>query len=599
MPSGVTNDPQIAQKHYQTAQALHRQGRPSEAEPHYRAALLAYPDHPGILHFLGLVCVQSKRYEEGAGYLRRALRAAPEDAAIHSNLGLALLLLGRNEEAVGELERALKFKPDFADALGHLGSALGALGRHDKALHCLERALALQPGRASAHNNYGTALSALGRDEEALAHFRKAVTIDPKYAGAYNNIGKSLESLNRPVEAIEAFERALAVDPGFAMANIGIGNAMMCLGRIEDARIAYERTLAANPRLLACHSALAQIKTFHDGDPQIAALEDVAKDETSLSDKDKVNLHFTLYKVYADLERHELAFAHLEKGNKFKRAFTLYDETKEIGVLRDMAAIFTRELIEAKRGTGDPSDVPVFVFGMPRSGTTLVEQILASHPHVFGAGELGSFGSAVAGGYELKPLPFDTAKLTGEDMCRLGERYLAQVLPKAPQAKRITDKMLGNIRFAGLIHLVLPNAYMIHVRRDPIDTCFSCYSALFQNSLRYIYDLGELGRYYAAYEVLMAHWRAVLPEGAMLEVQYEDLVDDFEVQARRIVEFCGLDWDERCLAFYKTERSVHTASAAQVRQPLYRSSIGRWRHYKEQLRPLLDVLDVKADTAHP
>ena len=593
MPTSITNGPRdarAAKQHFEAAQVLHRQGKLAEAEQQYRIALQAYPDHPGILHFLGLVCIQSKRSEEAVGLLRRARDAAPQDAAIHSNLGMALLLLGRCEEAIDELEKALKLKPDFPDALSHLGSALGALGQHEKALQCLARAVTLQPGNASAQNNYGTALAALERHDEALGYYRKALAINPKHANAHNNIGKSLEALNRPAEALEAFERALAIDPNFALANVGIGNAMLCLGRIEDARTAYERTLAANPRMLACHDALAQIKTFREGDPQIALLEKLAVDEPSLSNKDKVNLHFALYKAYADLQRDELAFTHLEAGNKVKRGLTTYDEAQEIGLLCDMAAVFTPELMQAKRGAGDCSEVPVFILGMPRSGTTLVEQILASHPQVFGAGELEDFGNAVGSGYESKPLPFDVAKLTGQELRRFGERYLAQVLPKAPHAKRITDKMLGNIRYAGLIHLVFPNAHLIHVRRDPLDTCISCYSALFQKSLTYIYDLGELGRYYNAYEALMAHWRAVLPESVMLEVQYEDLVNDFEVEARRIVEFCGLEWDERCLSFYKAERPVHTASAAQVRRPLYKSSVGRWRRYESHLQPLLDAL---------
>jgi hypothetical protein len=241
-----------------------------------------------------------------------------------------------------------------------------------------------------------------------------------------------------------------------------------------------------------------------------------------------------------------------------------------------------------RAGQGDPSPVPVFILGMPRSGTTLVEQMLASHPQVHGAGELSDFTAAVAGLDGPDGVPAD---IGGAELRRIGARYVARVRPLAPGALRITDKMPANFRFAGLIHLALPNARIIHLRRDPVDTCLSCFSILFGGDQPHTYDLGELGRYYRAYQRLMEHWRAVLPLGVMLEVQYEALVGDFEPQARRIVAHCGLEWDDACLDFYKTQRPVHTASAVQVRRPVYQTSVGRWRPPEDLLRPLLDALD--------
>jgi hypothetical protein len=287
----------------------------------------------------------------------------------------------------------------------------------------------------------------------------------------------------------------------------------------------------------------------------------------------------------------ERAFRHLLKGNAAKRRLIAYDEAAHFAEMSATAATFTPGLIRVQQGGGDLSDRPVFIVGMPRSGTTLVEQILASHPAVFSAGEQPEFGRAVRGGYQPGPLPFDSAALTGEDLSRLGGRYLSRMNAKVPkQALRFTDKMPANFRFLGLIHLTLPKARIIHVRRDPRDTCFSCYSKLFSGALEFTYDLAELGRYYKAYDALMAHWRAALPEGAMLEVQYETLVEAFEAEARRIVAYCGLDWDARCLEFHKTERPVITASTAQVRQPLFKTSIGRWRRYEQWLGPLQEAL---------
>ncbi len=257
--------------------------------------------------------------------------------------------------------------------------------------------------------------------------------------------------------------------------------------------------------------------------------------------------------------------------------------------------VFSIELMTARRGVGDPSDVPVFIVGMPRSGTTLVEQMLASHPAVFGAGERLELLHAIErlGAGRLGGVPFPEAAWTmsADELRRLGSEYVAALRSLAPSAARITDKMPSNFRFVGLIRLILPNARIIHVSRDPVDTCLSCFSKLFSGEQSFTYDLAELGRVYRAYQRLMAHWRATLPEGAMLEVSYEALVQDFAAEVRRIVAYCGLPWEETCLKFYETRRPVHTASMTQVRQPIYASSVGRWRPDRALIRPLLEALE--------
>ena len=260
--------------------------------------------------------------------------------------------------------------------------------------------------------------------------------------------------------------------------------------------------------------------------------------------------------------------------------------------LSRICEIFTPELMKEKSGLGDPSSVPVFIIGMPRSGTTLLEQILASHPEVFGAGELVNMAKTVANLADVSSSAFPQfmSSIGGEQLHRVGENYVAAVRALAPNAVRITDKMPQNFYFAGLIHLALPNARIIHAQRDPVDTCLSCFSKLFSREHAYAYDLAELGRYYRAYESLMAHWRELLPEDVMLEVRYEEVTADFENQARRIITHCGLEWDEACLAFHNTQRPIRTASVVQVRQPIYHSSVGRWRTYEHLLEPLISAL---------
>jgi tetratricopeptide (TPR) repeat protein len=488
----------------------------------------------------------------------RLYRAVPERDPNHLqavyNLGLIRLSLGECQDAVGHLRKALCRRPSFAEAHNALAVALGALGRHD----------------------------------ESVAHFEKALEISPDFAEAHCNLGAVLQPLGRHGEALAHFERALAIKPDFAEAHHGRGAALRTFGRLDEVQLALERAIELAPRKAEFYRSLAESKRFVDGDPLLALIEAVARDLASFSEEEQTHLRFALGKVYADLGQHERSFSHLVDGNALKRKQIIYDEAAALGRFELTRALFSAEVIGERSGLGDPCPAPVFIIGMPRSGTTLVEQILASHPKVHGAGELNHFEAAVAGLGGPHGTPPDVG---GEELRRISGRYLDRVRSLAPAAERITDKMPANFRYAGLIHLALPNARIIHIRRDPVDTCLSCFSILFGGDQPYAYDLGELGRYYRAYLSLMDHWRGVLPQGVMLEVQYEDMVTDFERQARRIVAHCGLEWDDACLDFYNTQRPVWTASAVQVRQPIYRSSIGRWRPYKSMLRPLLEALN--------
>ena len=332
-------------------------------------------------------------------------------------------------------------------------------------------------------------------------------------------------------------------------------------------------------------------------------MEKLAAKADGLSKTDRMQLDFGLGKAYADLEDHDRSFRHLLAGNAAKRSTIAYDEQATFALFDRIEALFTRELIEAKSGSGDPSPLPIFVIGMPRSGTTLIEQIIASHPVVYGAGELQTFNDVIltVRGPDGNSLPYPdfVSALDAGPLQQIGARYLALVRALSAKhghagAERITDKMPSNYYFAGLIQLALPNAKIIHTIRDPVDTCISCFSKLFSAEQNHTYDLGELGRYYKRYERLMAHWRTVLPPGRILDVRYEDVVADVEQQARRIIAYCGLPWTDRCLSFHKTDRPVRTASATQVRQPIYKSAVGRWRVYEQHVGPLLDALRIPA-----
>jgi tetratricopeptide (TPR) repeat protein len=532
--------------------------------------------------------------QEAERLYRAAIALAPHHAEAHNNLGMLYASQGRLIDAIACYHRAISARPDFAAACNNLGMALVALWRLEEAVGQFIKAIAASPNFAEAHSNLATALAALNHYEGAAAHYERAVAIRPGLAAAHSNLANALAVLNRPEEAIAAGRRAIKLVPKAADGYLALANALRTLGRTAELRSVLEKGLKLSPARADLHRALAETKRFAPGDLQLAAMESLARAQVSLPTPQRAALHFALAKAYADLDQPERSFRHLIEGNGLKRREVAYNEAATLDAFRRIEAVFTPELLRQKQAMGDSSPVPIFIFGMPRSGTTLVEQVIASHPQVYGADERMDFSRAAGRLVTRSGMPMFPAlmaSITAPQLRALGRAYLAGMQASAPDRARITDKMTANFAFAGLIHLALPNAKLIHVRRDPLDTCVSCFSRLFAATyLSYTYDLGELGRYYRGYEKLMAHWRRVLPPGVMLEVQYEELVADFVPQARRIIAYCGLGWDERCLAFHATQRSVRSASAEQVRQPLYDSSVGRWRRYAPMLRPLLDAL---------
>lgn len=584
--------PQMAELYNNLGNALAAQDRHADAIARYRAALAIRPDFAEVHNNLGASLAALGRAGQATAHYEQALALKPDYVDALRNLGKAMLERNRPQLALPHLARAAELKPD-AEAHNDLGNAMTMLERHPEAIEHYAQALAKSPGFAPAHNNLGNALAKVGRDEEAIAHFRRALAIAPDYPEALSNLGNALLTQQRADEAIRCFERALAIRPDIAQAHSGVGGVLQVLGRFDEARAAIERALALAPGNTAYYQRLCAIKHFSPDDPHLVAMQALARDMDAMRPRERVDLHFALGKALADLGDHEQAFRHYLEGNALYRASISYDEALALGGFERVKRVFTADLVRARAGRGEPSDVPIFIVGMPRSGTTLVEQILASHPRVFAAGELRDLGrlvAAIRGRDGSFGFPELVPAMTDDQLRAFGATYLAGIRARAPASARITDKMPGNFQFAGLIHLTLPNARIIHVRRDPIDTCLSLFTHLFAGALDWTYDLGEIGRNYRAYASLAEHWRAVLPHGAMLEVRYEELVADFETQARRLLAYCGLDWDDRCLSFHKAERPVWTASVAQVRQPIYRGAIGRSRPYLPMLGPLLEAL---------
>jgi tetratricopeptide (TPR) repeat protein len=559
------------------------------------------------LHRLGVLEARSARYHQAIELIGKALELAPGSPVAHSNLGISLRAMGRLDEAVACYDRALQLKPDYAEAHDNLGNVLMDLGRLEQAVACYSRAVEIKPEYAEGHYNRGNALLRLGQVEEAIRAYRAALRLKPELVEAYNNLGVALAELGRDESAIELYDRAADLQqPGFENPLANKALLLMETGRTAQSLDAIDQALTVNTGSAAAWHIRAGLKKFSGADPDIPAMETLlaglrASGEAQPSKAnlaDQISLEFALGKAKLDSGAAEEAFTHLHRGNRLERSTFSYDSAATQRWIAGMAESFTPERMRHASGAGYPSEAPVFIVGMPRSGTTLVEQILASHPDIYGAGELMLLEDIVArvSGRKDAMLPSGDprwlSRLSRDKLYRSGSEYAAQACILSSGWRRVVDKMPTNFLYAGFIHAILPNARIIHCRRDPVDTCFSCYTKLF-SEVRFSFDLRELGLYYRCYESLLAHWRELLPPQSFIEVQYEDVVEDVAGQTRRLIEFCGLPWDPACLAFHENRRPVRTASVTQVRQPIYRSSVGRWKPYARYLGPLLEALDVK------
>jgi tetratricopeptide (TPR) repeat protein len=619
--------PDLAQAHCNLSTVLREQGKIDEAVASAHAALRSGPANAEAHINLGVLLCDQRKFEDGAAAFTRALTINPTSTTAHFNLGHALreqgkraeaaaayrqvirimpgsaevysclgALLneeGRLDEAVAACHKAIRLKPDFAEAYYNLGIAFAAQKNFGHASAACRKAVEIRPDYAEAHSALGTALRAWGKLDDAIAAYRRAIALKPDYAEAHCNLGRALHDQGQSQEAIEALRHGLLLDGNSAEAHNGLGLVLRAVGKLSEGRAAVEEAIRLAPSSAKYRRHLSEMIKFRDGDSQLMEMERLLGEAGALAPGELTDLHFALGKAYDDLGRHSDAAQQWLQGNALKRREVSYDAAAVDEVFERIRSVFARDWLKARQGVGHPSAVPVFVIGMPRSGTTLVEQILASHPQVFGNGETKYFTDAIRETEAARNViyPDVASTLAGSDFSDLGKRYLRASLRLArPYATHVTDKMPSNFLFAGLIHLSLPNAPIIHTVRDPVDTCLSCFSKLFTGDLNYTYDLAELGRYYRQYELLMAHWKRVLPPSRILDVCYEELVEDVEGHARRIVAHCGLEWDARCLSFQENDRPVRTASATQVRQPVYKSAVGRWRPYQTFLAPLLREL---------
>ena len=430
-----------------------------------------------------------------------------------------------------------------------------------------------------------------GDQAQAIKIYNRLIQSDPQQFPAWANLGGLYLEAGDSIRAEQTFSRALELDPESVPVLNNLATLANQVGDRERALNLYRRALEQAPDDAEIWNDLAQIKRFISEDTDIEAMKALLN-ANQLEPDGRMFLDFALGKALEDLGKYNEALHHLLEANQIKRAQSPFDLAREERFVDRIIETFDAQFFVQRIGTGISSKQPVFIIGMPRSGTTLVEQILASHSQVHGGGELEALAQVIAS--TASPFPERVAALSGDELRQLGENYISELDQLSSGAHRITDKMPRNFYFVSLIALALPHARIIHCQRSPMDTCFSCFSLHFPYGQDFSYDLTSLGGYYRNYRRLMAHWHSVLP-GRILDVEYEALVTDPETQVRRMIDHCGLEWQETCLDFHNSSRQITTASAAQVREPIHNRSVARWRRFGDALHELQSALGPYAE----
>lgn len=591
----VRLDPKYAVAHSNLGIAYYHQGDIDRAETCQKLALKLDPNYLPAMNNLGSICRDRKDKSGAIAIYRKILALRPDFLESANNLGAVLTEMEDPEAGLQVLLGVIKARPAYAEAHCNIGNAFLALENFANAEKAFGTSIRLLSDYTEAYE--GLARCAQEQRNLTLAeqYAHQAIALKPRAAG-YSLLGGIYSEQSFPEKAADAYEQALALDPALVSAVLGKGHLLMEMGKMDGAEQCFQLALELAPDNIAPRLSLTQVRKTKTGDENFEALQEAAKTIQDMPATKAISLHFALGKAYEDTKQHDEAFPHYLEGCHLKRQRIQYSADNNTLIVDNIRRVFSKAMIDNLRGAGSPSSTPIFVLGMPRSGTTLTETIIASAPGVYGAGELPDLLQMVAQplGQADEGYPLNMQHISATDLTRMGEQYVAQLKKRSPKSEHITDKMPANYLAVGLIHLMLPNAKIIHVQRNPVDTCLSAFTRLFHKSQHQSYDLREIGRYYRDYLRVMAHWREVLPVGSFYEIQYEQLVANQEEESRKLIDYCGLSWSDACLDPHKTERNVKTASVTQVRQPVYTSSVERWRVYEKFLGPLLEELQITA-----
>jgi tetratricopeptide (TPR) repeat protein len=599
--------------------------RYEEAEQALRLTIRCAPTFAKPHEDLGFVLLELKRPREAADILRNAVRLDPQLEQAWFNLGKALAMLGFGQEADEAFEKSFALNPERGklalaaehhkegrfeeaerlyreiiranpknvDAIRMLGRVALSAKRNDDAERLFRQAIKLTPDFTGAMTDLARLLKEQNRFDEAIEWFEKVVELEPDSAQAHFQLAGTLAPAALTFRAIESYRKALELSPKFPGARLGLGHVLKTVGQRQEAIEAYRECIRLRPDNGESYWSLANLKTYRLSDEDVAAMEKRLA-QGDLTHQSRVNFLFAMAKAQEDRGNFERAWDYYVEGNAAQRMQEKYDPVATEVVNDAIIEVFDRQLLEGNAGLGNPDTSPIFVIGLPRSGSTLIEQILASHSQVEGTSELPYAGRVATSLNRNRAdgvnYPEAVRELSAEHFDALGRDYLdLAAMHRTEGAARFIDKMPNNFPAVGFLHLILPNAKIVDARRHPLDSCLGCFRQLFAKGQTFTYDLNDIGEYFLEYERMMDHWHSVLP-GRVLAVQYEELVGDVEVQVRRLLDYCELPFEESCLKFYETERPVRTASSEQVRQPIHNRSVGYWRNYDDKLDELKAVL---------
>lgn len=629
--------PGSANLHANLGEILRQGGQRGEATAELNKALELDPGNAQALNNLGIIHYEKRKYAEAADFYRRALKIRPDMAEALNNLGNALRMTGDIDGAISAYQDALMHRELYPEAYNNLGTLLQQDKKFEEAEYALRKAIGQKPSYVDAHNNLANLHVAQKKDVDALRVLGDALKIaptnpqtllitariqlrrgaypaaeqaartvlqqQPDNAEALTVLGQVLHETDRYDEALEMLAKAVEANPKNPEALNFYGVALKSVGRLDDARDYILQALKLNDGMFGAYANLNDLVDFSTGvGDELFNRMDAIFDSTGNAESDQfLPLHFAYAKALDDRGEHERALQHYIIGGRMKRAQLAYDEKETFQFFDSIRDAFPKEIFQNRTYQGLDDERPVFIIGMPRSGSTLVEQILSSHPDVYGAGEVKFLSRAIGQLRDRLPslpkYPMMMAKITPAQLDMVAKKYLEALTAGSGNAKRVTDKLLTNYFFVGMIHLLYPKAKFVNTVRDPVDTCLSGFTKLFKDDMPHSYDLSELGRYYGKYRELMEHWITVLPKDVLITVQYEDVVADTEKEAKALIDFIGLKWDPKCLDFHKSDRPVKTASVAQVRKPIYNTAVKRWKKYGPGLQPLIDAVSLEAGEA--
>jgi tetratricopeptide (TPR) repeat protein len=599
--------------------SLMKQNRLTEAEEQLQLALKIRPGFPHLHEDIGSVLAMQQRFEEAIPHFEKAIQLEPALPLAHKKLGQALVAVGRGEdadesfkeyleqeplkgeiasglehmkadrpeEAIKVFQKLLKENPDNVDVMRHLAVVFWKNQNNlPNAEALLRRATNIAPDYTVAWLNLGAVLLDKHQPMAAIDCYQEATRLEPKNPATWAGLGSALALAAYPDKSVQAYARSVSLNPKAAAVQMGYAHVLKTVGDQVGALKAYRAAVEAKPEFGEVYWSMANLKVFNFEDDEISAMHAQLENE-SLSESAEYHIRFALGKAYEDMEDYDTAWEYYHSGNQLKRTEVYYDPVFESERIANIAKVFNHEFLDQNSGSGLEADDPILIVGLPRSGSTLVEQILASHSQVEGTSELPILSKIADSVGRYRPdeigFPLAAADLRKKDWRAYGQQYMEETRRHRLTDKPFfTDKLPNNFAYVGFLALILPNARVINARRHPLDSCLGTYKQLWGTGQHFSYDMFDLAEYYQNYDGLMKHWHEVLP-GKVLDVHYEETVLDLETQVRRILDFCGLPFEESCVRYYETDRAVRTASSEQVRQPIYTGALGKWRQYEKHL----------------